>query len=781
MRAAAKDQCHTGPLEGSVAASRGLAAAAGSGNLPRLTIRILIQGAPSAMNPPRARGDVLRDHGRTPDAHLPRRLPLAVALAACFAMPHAGAQTTAQAPAGAAEVRDAGKIDVSGKAHDDYQAKESEAGVLGELPLISTPFSINVITHDLLVDQQAATLGDFLKNDPSATVGNVVISFANLRGFSLGSGGFLYDGLPLGSLLLDGRMGMQAIDRVEVLKGASTFLYGSGAVSSLGGSINYIPKRATDAPVREAALTYTSDAQFGVLADVGDRFGADRQFGFRVNAGFRDGEGSVDDFKWRQAQAAATFDWRVNRDLTLEAGLYYVENRFDNMNPFFVGASSPIDGSPIVPIPDAPNLRRNMTPSWNTFDQDSTIGTLRADWRIADGWSLTAQYGSGRNNRPYDNTMDTRFGLITSDAGDTMLFASQEAARNDVQAGQLLVHGNAVTGPITHKLTLGAMASEEKDYGSFTVAGFVPGSLYSRADTPQPDLVPMEALPYLGKTRTTGLVASDIIGLTEQWSVLVGGRQEEIRNYGADGSRTPGGSVSRFSPAAALMWKPTRESLVYFNYAEGLEPGGTAPDGSANAGQAMSPLVTEQYELGGKVDLGRLTLTAAVFDMKRPLQYRDAENLWVSNGEQEHRGLELLASGQLTEDFRIIGGLMYLDAKQRSTGDPATEGKRVAGVPEWTANVYGEYRVRAVPGLFLNAGVYYNARQYFDTANLQSIPSWTRLDVGARYETRIGGYDTAFLLAVENATGEDYWQSTIGNALTLGDPLTVKATARIRF
>jgi iron complex outermembrane recepter protein len=714
-------------------------------------------------------------------SHLQRRA-VALALAACAstafaqAVPDAAAQPKQPDPG----VRDLGQVSVTARPIDEYQAKDSDAGALGELPLLSTPFSINVITHDLLVDQQAAFLGDFLKNDPSASIGNVVISFATLRGFSIGDAGFLYDGLPLGSLLNDGRVGMQSIDRVEILKGASTFLYGLGSSSSLGGALNFVPKKPVDAPVRDAAVTYTSDAQFGVLADVGDRFGPDRQFGFRLNAGFRDGDGAVDDFSWRQRQFAGTFDWRINRDVKLEAGIYYVDNKFDGIQPFFVGASNG-DGSPIVPIPAAPNLRHAITPSWNTFDQDSTIGSLRADWSIAPGWSLTAQYGNGRNNRPYDGTHDTRFGVLNDASGDLTLFASQEGSRVDAQAGQALLHGNAVTGPLTHNITLAASATEEKNYDSFQIAGFLPGNLYSRVDAPEPATVPMPALEYSGKTTTTGFLASDIIGFDEHWSVLVGGRQAEVKTYDADGTQPPGGSASRFSPAAALMWKPTRDSLVYFNYAEGLEPGGTAPDGTANAGQAMSPLVTDQYELGGKVDLGELTLTAAVFDMKRPLQFRDATNVWVSSGEQEHRGLELMASGKVTEDLRVVAGAMFLDAKQRSTGDPTTEGKHVAGVPDWTANLYAEYRIAAVPGLYLNAGVYYSAKQYFDNANLQSIPSWTRFDVGARYETRIGGYDTAFLVAVENVGDHDYWQSALGNALTLGDPLTVKATARVSF
>ena len=124
---------------------------------------------------------------------------------------------------------------------------------------------------------------------------------------------------------------------------------------------------------------------------------------------------------------------------------------------------------------------------------------------------------------------------------------------------------------------------------------------------------------------------------------------------------------------------------------------------------------------------------------------------------------------------------MYLDAKQSGTGNSATEGKWVPGVPEWTANAYADYRIGALPGLYLNAGVYYSGKQYFDVANLQSIPSWTRFDIGARYETVIGGKETTFLLAVENVGNTNYWASALGSALTLGDPLTVKATARVSF
>lgn len=665
---------------------------------------------------------------------------------------------------------------VQGKPAEVYRADNASTGVLGDLPLTSTPFSVNVITQDLIVNQQASYLGDFLKNDPSAQVGNVVVSFATLRGFTLGFGGFLFDGLPLGSLLSDGRLGLQAFDRIDVLKGPTTFLFGS---SSLGGALNYIPKLAESKPLYDVALTYASRSQIGLQADLGQRFGQNQEFGLRFNGVFKDGDTAVDDMSWRQGMASLAGDWRISPDLTLSGGLYYVDNSFPGLQPFFVGASD-AQGSPI-PIPKAPDTRRNLGPSWSEFGQDSRLGWLRGDWSFAPDWTLTVQYGGGENNRPNGQSADTRYGVITSAAGDIALFATQENYRTRVQAGQALVRGKFATGDIKHDLTLGVSGAEEKNYGAFGSAGVFPGSLYTSNNPPRPPLVPIDGLPYTGKSRTTGAFVNDIVGLSEQWSVMLGGRQQSIDNYAPDGSKVPGQSVSRFSPAAALLWKPTPASLIYANYAQGLEPGGTAPVGTTNVGQSMAPLITDQYEIGAKLETGGLLLTAAVFDMQKPLQTINSAGAWAEMGDQRHRGVELLASGQLLPELRLVAGTMYLDAQQVDTGNAATDGKQVPGVPKWTANAWFDWRIGAVPGLFLNAGVYFLGKQYFDLANLQSIPSWTRFDVGARYETRIADHNTTFLLAVENVGNKSYWASALGGALTLGDPLTVKATARVSF
>ena len=320
------------------------------------------------------------------------------------------------------------------------------------------------------------------------------------------------------------------------------------------------------------------------------------------------------------------------------------------------------------------------------------------------------------------------------------------------------MRGNVVTGPVRHALTLGASGFEEKNYSSFAIVGFLPGNLYTSNDQPKPPNQPLQDIPYTGKTTSYGLLVSDIMSFGERWSVMLGGRQADVTTYDADNEEIPGRRDLKVHTRGCVdVQASSPGSLIYANYAEGLEPGGTAPDTASNAGQIMSPLVTSQYEIGAKLQTVGMTFTAAIFDMQKPLQVTDASNVFVQDGNQVHKGVEVLATGLVTRDLRIVAGAMFLDSEQQNTGNPATDGKQVPGVPQWTANVFLDYAIRAVPGLFVNFGAYYTDKQYFDLQNFQSIPAWVRFDIGARYETVIGGKSTSFLLAVENVANESYF------------------------
>lgn len=702
--------------------------------------------------------------------------PIARAVAASLALGSvagvAGAQAAPSPPQAAASAPQAAASAPQGDAMlapikatgtaESVARRSADAGVLGDRPLVDTPYSINVIGRTLIDLQQAAHYGDYLKNDPSATVGNVPVGFTTLRGFPVGTAGYLYDGLPGNAGIADGRWQLEGVDRIEVLKGPSAFLYGLGSSTSLGGTYNYVPKKPLDEPVRSATVGYTSRSLWSVTTDLGDRFGAERQFGWRFNAGYRDGEQAVRDYDWTHKAATIALDWRAAPGLLFTAGAEYANNHFPRLQPFYVL-------SPGLAVPVAPDASRNMSQPWDDFRTVATSSWLRADWQIAPEWSVTAQAMGSRSARP--RTRQARFGFITSEAGDTLLFTAQNESISSARAGQVLLRGKLTTGPLSHQLTLGVTASrDESRSGSAPLGtGATPSNLYTPVDAPEPAAVPFDVMPDQ-KSRSSSILLSDIVAFSEQWSVLVGVRRAKLAltNFGAT---TEESSLSKTSPTAALMWKPRTSALVYLNYAEGLEQGGQI----TNTTTRLPPIKTEQIELGAKLDLDALALTAALFDLRKPLEDLTAG---TQTGEQRHRGIELVANGRVHPDLTLVAGSMWLDPTTRGTASAATEGRRPAGVAQFTANLWADWRLAALPGLYLNAGVFHSGRQFLDNANTQAVPKWTRFDAGARYETRVGGLRTVYLLGIENLADKKYWAGAQSGLLTLAEPRTLKFTAR---
>jgi iron complex outermembrane receptor protein len=393
---------------------------------------------------------------------------------------------------------------------DRFRATEATTGALGERPLVDTPFSINVITDALIRNQQNDTPQDVFKNDPSFASGNVPVPFSTLRGFAIGDNGYLYDGLPAFVGLSGARGQLQGIDRIEVLKGPSAFLNGIGASTSLGGTLNFIPKRPLAVPVREISASYASETLFGVHADIGDRFGADRQFGYRTNLAYRDGEQAIDGARWRQTVATFAADWRATPDLLLNATFDYVDNQTPRFQSFFAVV-------PGIAVPAAPDARRNLSFSWNDFQQQDYRGTVRADWSLNNDWSITAQALLGHTWRP--TVFAGGFGLITSETGDTLTLNSANTLDSDYGSGQVLLHGKFVTGPLSHQFTAGGSASGNDQNSAQGSIAALPSNLYFPLDYfNQTPALPASA-PYQ-KQRSYGALLSDIIGFGDQWSVV---------------------------------------------------------------------------------------------------------------------------------------------------------------------------------------------------------------------------------------------------------------------
>lgn len=210
----------------------------------------------------------------------------------------------------------------------------------------------------------------------------------------------------------------------------------------------------------------------------------------------------------------------------------------------------------------------------------------------------------------------------------------------------------------------------------------------------------------------------------------------------------------------------------------------------SNAGEVLPPFVSEQYEIGGKLALGRIDLSLALFQIDREtailrVDPDDAAMLqYGPYGVQRNRGVEFTIAGDIADGLRLIAGGSVIDAKLRRTENDVNEGNRAVGVPEYLLNANLEWDVPFVPALTLTGRVVHTGDQAANITNTLELDDWTRFDIGARYVTVMGDNPVTLRINLDNVTDEAYWASAFDSFrpdLQLGAPRTFKASATIDF
>jgi iron complex outermembrane receptor protein len=200
-----------------------------------------------------------------------------------------------------------------------------------------------------------------------------------------------------------------------------------------------------------------------------------------------------------------------------------------------------------------------------------------------------------------------------------------------------------------------------------------------------------------------------------------------------------------------------------------------------NANSQLPPLVTKGYEIGVKTDLlgGLATLDAALFSAQKTSAFTDASNTFVQRGQQVHNGIEVMARGQFFKPLEISAGVTLIDAQLKD--DPATAGNRAVNVPRVNAVFFGQYAVQSVPGLFFSGQVNYVGSREYNLPNNNTVPAYTLLGLGVRYDTKIAGRPSVLRLNVNNLTNEAYFRAIDTFGGTLGAPRTIRASVEFRL
>ncbi|CAG8872272.1 TonB-dependent receptor [Pseudomonas fluorescens] len=661
-----------------------------------------------------------------------------------------------------------------------YMSTESRSALKIDAPLRDIPQTVNVVPQSVIKDQGAQSMEDVLKNVPGIGLsnGDGQRDQVTIRGFSA-IGDMYIDGIRDDALYF---RDLSNVERVEVIKGPAAVLYGRG---SSGGLINSISKTPNFAPKQEVGVSVGSEGEKRTQFDAG---WADQQQGdkaFRVTGALENSDTFRDDGYIDRKAIAPSAYFKLSDDLELNLGASYLYDKR------LIDFGIPARGDRPVDV-DRDKRFGAADPDDDYTRSEVFSFTAGVDYRINDDFSLSNtsryyHYDLDRNNTLADSS-PTRF--VTAPNGELLvkLNRGNVQRKEDGWFNQTELNQRAVLAGMNHNLLYGVeLGRQVKDQSVFSQSNVARVPVYRDALVDVPFQANRQTAKGTNTQDTAGFYVQDLIELAPKWKALVGVRYDVFDQEYADDltnselSRTD----TTWSPRIGLVYQPDQVQSYYVSVSRSYQPSAEM-FALSTTNQDLEPEETTNFEIGGKWDLldNRLALTAALFRLERTnMKTSDPANptKLVLAGEQRTDGLELTASGQLSDKWQVYAGYAFLDAeitKSNSfTNGVANEGQVPTLTPRHSANLW---LVRSLTQTWrVGMGANYVDDRYTALDNNVVMPAYTTVDAALLYN--LPKWDMA--LRLRNVFDKDYYASAHGSVdlITPGAPRTLELSTNYRF
>ena len=543
-------------------------------------------------------------------------------------------------------------------------------------------------------------------------------------------------------------------ESIEVLKGPSATLFGRG---STGGVINEVAKQARLNAVASGTLSFGTDDTKRAVIDVGRGTDAVGGAAFRLNAMVNEaGFAGIHNAETRRYGIAPSLAFGLNGATQLR--LDYLRQQSDDTQyygiPWLNGRPADVCHANFYGYPD--DFLRS------TVD----IGTIRLEHEFSAKFELHDQIRyssivvSQRAVEPellgYTGATDIVPAAVPLSA--LQISRNVLALRGPSSLLDNQTEGTARfnTGPLHHALVFGL--EEQRQTSDITRLTY-PQTETSLLDPRQIAFTLPETLKSMGGSVNNDLAPyiNDSISLGARWIILGGWRRD---HYSTDFDQIlPVTKVSRTddkpSWRGAVVYKPAANGSIYFSYGSSFDPSGEAISLTA-ATATLAPETSTSTEVGTKWDVGRLTLSSALYQIRmNNVREVDPNNPTadILAGAYRARGFELSLTGHLTRRWEIFGGYSYNDAVVVSSPNPLEIGNNPPNAPKHTLALWTEYHTPLLP-LTFGAGVNYVSSR---TASSLPVSATTVIE-------RAPGYTTLQLMAKYNITRKISAQVNISNA-----------------
>ncbi len=609
------------------------------------------------------------------------------------------------------------------RANVGYTRQDATSATKTDTPVIETAQAISVVSSTQMLDQGALTVQDALRYSAGVRADAYGVDSRGDDAFLRGTSFVQYlDGLRQSFGGAYARTEPYFLDRLEIVRGPSSVLYGQGTT---GGLIALVSKRPQFIASHEVEAQWGNNARKQMAFDFTGPLDTAGHWAYRLIGVYRDADAQIDHVPDDRKAIAPAITWMPDADTqwTLLANLQFDHNG-TTLN-FLPHAGT------LLPNPNGriPTNRFTSEPGFDAYDTSQRSVSSFFEHRFDDTWKFVQNARYSHDNVDYR----TLYPNVYSDPADPFLDDAQRTVARysyvSLKRYKRLVtdthlQADADAGGVHHRVLFGLdVAYSHTDAKQGNGYDAVPFDLY--APVYGNGFVPPDVFPSPSShTRQTGLYVQDQINWGERWIGTVGFRHDRATQVTGGQRSVDNATTARYG----LMYRFDSGLVPYVSYTESFQP----LDSLDAYNRPYEPLRGKQYEAGLKYQpVGSATLlTATYFDLHEDNRLApDPQNPLnqIQAGRARTRGVELEASTRLGHHLDLIGSYTWTHARP---GD----GTIVAGLPKNQGSVWGVYHVNDVDddGLSLGLGARYIGVNDDETGTLH-VPKKTLLDAMVAY------------------------------------------------
>jgi len=654
---------------------------------------------------------------------------------------------------------------VYGRAQQYYLEKETTIGTKTPLSILDLPQSAQILTDQLIRDQAARDITDLYRS--IAGVSEFSYSGVTMRGFRDDDNVF-YDGVRGDPYSGFGVPQLFNVERVEILKGPTSALYGGGEP---GGMINYVTKKPSFESATETSFTGGNDDRLGGSID--STGALTEHLAYRLGAFYEQQESFRDNADAENLELSGGLTLELSNATKLISTFDYVEQDL---------GGNRLRG---VPADDKGNflVDRSYNANEKSDYQNMKASVLQAslEHQFSDNFQATTtlRYIDNEREQQYH---ESRGWVDVNGDGDANIedetikreFRDQYRANEEISLTSDFVYAFD-TGSIKHQLLFGADYHDvdtEYDYNRARYEADGVGNLnifnpnYGETDSSTYNLRGRNADG--SQSERYSFYAQDNLRFNEHWSILAGFRYDHFK----DTSKANDFSFddSAVTPRVGVVFKPIETTSIYLNYSESFNPTSLGDQEDVAEVGKLESETGKQFELGIKSEWldGRIMTTMAVYQIDKENitmvnpDYDDSDegsndgiSELINIGEAQSRGAEWTLVGDLTDTWTITANYAYNDTEVvegvegdwlRNTFD---DGSRFTNAPRHQAGIWTRYDFNAI-----NSAIAFGANHVSEQKSLdgQTVKPFTVFDMSWSTE-----WDSNLLqINVSNLFDEEY-------------------------